>query len=1257
MVATVEQVSVEWNALDAQMCDAITIQHPDMYPDMIPMDDRNGHSYAPIPTSSLFDLRASDIKRGILPETLNKGAKAMTVMIAGDYHAGKHMETSVELATERDADKVQKDQNQAQADPKDKGKGKAPASAPADVSQKMHVDQPTIPSNEVVKAYFHLDTQTPHIELLALDATTGRTISCRLFAHDINWDPEVAGRVGFRVEKYQPDPTVDRTAPKDEPENESKQLIEKMSQSFQQTCLIKVTIFLNSARIFRHHWEGSVGTFRHQWEGITDSDIAAVRADPDFTLLRDNFITALEKQPVIELYFTSKSGEGYTAKWEKKFGNYMRDLLTLAKYYGNFWFYRWQCQDAGLNANAILQPEFPNVDWIVPRWLVTDWNLTKTTTPDGTITYSEPRPYLWTPLEFPEYGYNDPNEAAFLLKMGVHEGRSRQKRDLSEVVQSDGSKWFKGRFRSLDKKNRSYAVEVFLGLDPQLMQDGLRMPSAGTRIHMEVDHINAEQPSKQNTIALDGVVVYDALQTTASFIVVVNVYGPPLDIADDDNAYHLFISYIMDELPHQRMMNGIAQLQLSGKFSGPDSRRTVLGCKVPAQGTNVLKTKTDEAACRLFEAAMAEVQPPSDERQTSGSLQTMNSDSGNVVIVGPPGTGKTATIMKIGHAHATLGRRVMYVAPLNANVHTLVDKFIQINTALPFARQYQEHEWVYFTGGYVGIEKAEKLRQDQLAGEDALNHANEKLFGYLQDAKERSHVPRYEQTLGYKLRHRIDAWASDECIDTEQADLHTQARSFLEAKEELPSLKDKDQRTQIKKRIRELEYNLSLAFLKGVKFCFCTLSTSGHQLILESGDWDLLIIDEAAHETRAGISVALGALAGRVKLIVWAGDHHQGEGVIVGAHSNVGYKLLSRNVFRSMAETDKKDSATPCEVTLLNICYRMDNRLIRWSSAWCYNNQIISHRRVGSTDMGLRNMLQAYWRQRFPDNFGRHWSDLGLDVTDIGVATEFMKGTTTKLNREEAKMIARTVLDMLTMAHPEVSPNQQLRRIEAKDIGIIANYSGQIMEIRRAIRERARELSVEQEDLATLSFATTAQAQGREFSIMFYSMVIATGEMRLPKESGLPIGFVSKINNLNVSITRCKIARYTVGALQLFAQANRDHHSVTRNRRNLGFFDFVNRLVESRSIVTLDESNRWFESGEKPVTRGGFAQRLLRPNSSDQKPAEKKGEPAEKPKRTRRGGLGGKRKKAKRAAAAAEAAEAEAEFSNRPPSPSGDAAA
>ena len=1159
--AVVEQVHVKHDALDERMRALILAQHPELYPDEIYVGvDKNDESWSPIPGQDLFGLRAKDGKSDVLPDPLSRGSHVRTIVIGDDMYAGEHMDTSFELAKERDKIKHEgggKDKQKAL--PQGQGKGKQTAA----VEPEEH---------ECVKAFFYTDSQTPNIELIASDESNGNTISCRIFAQDISWDDEDPSRTAFKAEKYQPDTTVNREKPSDEHEHGAKRLIEKMSQSFEKTCVIRVSITLR----------GEVE--QRRWEGISESDLAAIRANPNKSLVRDSLITLLDGNKHIELYFTCKSATGYIKRWEDKFTSYMRDLLTVAKYYGNFWFYNWQCREAGLESTAFREPELPNIDWVVPRWLVTEWTFTKTTTSARFVELSNPRPYLWAPLDFPESGYQDPNEAAFLLKMGVQEERKRQQRDLKERVQSNGTKWFRGRFRSLDKKKRTYAVEVFLGLEAEMAKSNLTMPRPGTRIHLEVDRINAAKPQKQNTAKLDGVVVYDALESEASFICVVNVSGQGLHMADNETEYHTFISYIVDDIPHQRMMDGIALLQCSvDKELGPDFRRTIFDYRVPAKNTDILKRETEKKDIDKFKAAVKEISPLSNENQMRGAVQTCVSPSGNVVLVGPPGTGKTDTIQKIGHAQATLGRRVMFTAPMNSNVHTLVDEFIKNNAALPAAKRYKDHEWVYFTGGYTKMSKADVLRNEQLAGDEALVKANEKMFGYLHDAQRRAHIPRYEQTLGYKLRQRIDVWASDPSFDQEPHDrLHTRAKSYLETQLNLPYLSDKEEKSRAKSHLRALEYNFSLLFLEKVKFCFCTLSTSGHKLLSESGTWDVLIIDEAARDTRAGIAVALGSLRGRVKLVVWAGDHNQGEGVVVGADSNVGFNLLSRNVFASLATVTKKGKATPCEVTLLDVCYRMEQRLIRWSSKWCYDGKVTSSPGAGSSDMALRKMLKLYWSQRLSDDYKGQYKQIGLDVTDIGIKDEFMTGTTTRLNRGEAKMIARTVVDMLIMDRPKDDKNG-LRRIRGEDICIIANYTGQVLEIQRQMHRRANEVNVKKEDLDALWYRTTADVHGKERPITFYSTTIAPGVKRLAMKDHLPIGFVADKKNLNVSITRCKVARYTVGALQLFVQARKDGHPVSRHRRHLGFFDFVGNLHESGSIISFSDSKRWFTKREKPL--------------------------------------------------------------------------
>jgi hypothetical protein len=62
----------------------------------------------------------------------------------------------------------------------------------------------------------------------------------------------------------------------------------------------------------------------------------------------------------------------------------------------------------------------------------------------------------------------------------------------------------------------------------------------------------------------------------------------------------------------------------------------------------------------------------------------------------------------------------------------------------------------------------------------------------------------------------------------------------------------------------------------------------------------------------------------------------------------------------------------------------------------------------------------------------------------------------------EATQIAQTVVEMLLVDPPEVP---QVRRIRGEDICIIANFTGQILEIRRQVAQLAQTSGVKQDDI------------------------------------------------------------------------------------------------------------------------------------------------------------------------------------------------
>ncbi|KAF2832768.1 hypothetical protein CC86DRAFT_414307 [Ophiobolus disseminans] len=431
------------------------------------------------------------------------------------------------------------------------------------------------------------------------------------------------------------------------------------------------------------------------------------------------------------------------------------------------------------------------------------------------------------------------------------------------MMESDGTTWFKGRFRKLGKK--SYAVEVFLVLEAKLNNRAIQMPKPGNRIHLEIDLNNAARPSKKNVANMVGTVIYDALETSAPFICMVSVTDCDLHNLDNDMTYITFVGYIVDKTPHRSMLEGIAQLQAyTAKDFGPDSRRKIFDYRTSASNTHILRTSLAPGSLKRFQKMLRQPSFALNVSHTRAAKMTLVSASGNVSLLGSLGTGKAGIVAKGVCGHLALGHRVMCTAPMNTDVRTMVEQFLATQEKLSAVQRLISHQWAIFTGAIVkrrNLSKLSGLEHDDAA----LIKADNKIVRYLQNSRGRTHFPNIEETVAFKLMERVEEWSTDARFE-KQENLHSRTKLYKETKAKLPFM-DPAHRKQAKIHISAEEENFAHIFLKELKYLFCTVSTASPPLLQESGTWDVLIIDEAARETRACLAVALGSLVGRVKLI------------------------------------------------------------------------------------------------------------------------------------------------------------------------------------------------------------------------------------------------------------------------------------------------------------------------------------------------------------------------------------------------------
>ncbi|KAH4073554.1 hypothetical protein HBH92_006800 [Parastagonospora nodorum] len=1125
-----------------------------------------------VTTDDIFQLRGSDVNKRFLPNDLQRGKRLRTIVEFDDgtVTAGKHLELSLQAALEKE------DPGAAPQDGK-KGKGKAVAPAPKAAEEK-------IPSEEVVKAKFHLATQTPHIEITTIDPDTNNLLSTRIWAHDLQWAPSPYC-IGCVIVDADPEEDVTKM----EHFTADRMAVNRMA-GLTKTMVIKVHVVVWKPELI--------------WDGISDARLAAIRAKPDLTKVRDQLIVGLDKThentQQFKLFFSVPRTPGNLKKW-KEMGIYFRKLLMIAKQHGNFWFMRRQTELAGLGPDALEKPALPDTDFVTPRWLATKWTGIKVTEPNGSIWYKKVAIYHFEPLDFP-LSYGDADEAAFLLKLAVQEEKKTQRRNLSELVRSDGSgKQFRARFNTVGryKSTHQYSVEIYLGLERQMADGNVKIPTPGTRIILLVDKFNQLPPVPRDSIKVNGIVVSDAVDTDASFVCVVDS-GMKLAAADTGADYPVLIDYIIDDLPYNRQIAAIGDLQtpLGDDHIGPDGLRTIVNCRRKAAKTGYLKQNTSPENLEMFKAALHAYKDPPTAVQLAAALDTTQSDDGNTVIVGPPGTGKTEVVQRISRAHAILGRRVLMTAPTNAATQNLMKVCIEHNNNIPESERLRDWEIVYLTGGQSTPGGALKLMRRQLEGEKEFNDKTNVYQAHLRDAKLRDKSPLYHLTFGYKLLQRIETWASDKVYDTEDQKLFSLANNYKDTQEIVRTInEDSEGLGRAKKHLNAVEATLSAVFFKQVKFCFCTLSTSAHPLVVESGFWDELIIDEAARETRAGIATVLGSLQGRIGHVTWSGDFMQGEGTIVGRNSNIGYQLLARNVFEEIAEVDTKqaEESISMDVFTLDECFRMHGKLSAWSSKWCYAGRVRSHPFAGTRFPELRTTLKAYMTARTRENFNGQYDEIAIAVD---AKSELQEGSTTSYNVREAEEVAWLVKDMLMFDPTKGDAKTTGRRIVPKDFIIITNYIGQVSAIRKALRAKvAGQESVKPEDVdaVTIVVNTTSSAQGLEENIAIYSTVVGTGTTRLGNEDSLGLAFVASRKNYNVSITRQRVARFIVGSFNLFAQALEDKHPLIH--KHSPFFDHIKTLVVTDSILTPEECKVWREQRAKPANELAFRLKLVKTSS------------------------------------------------------------
>lgn len=293
--------------------------------------------------------------------------------------------------------------------------------------------------------------------------------------------------------------------------------------------------------------------------------------------------------------------------------------------------------------------------------------------------------------------------------------------------------------------------------------------------------------------------------------------------------------------------------------------------------------------------------------------------------------------------------------------------------------------------------------------------------------------------------------------------------------------------SRLRDRADEIEIRIRQQLFDATRVFACTLAGSANPLLMGM-HFHTLFIDEAAQALEAACWIAIR----KCDRFVLAGDHCQLPPTIKSPQA------LRDGLGRTLMETIV--DAHPERVRLLRVQYRMNERLMRFSSDLFYNGKL-----EAAPEVRNRSLLDVV-------DSPLEWIDTGdSEAEDTEVTEVFTAHSHSRQNPAEARL----TLETLRRYVQRIGIARLLE--ERVDFGIISPYRGQVSLLRHllkrdeALRPLRRQITV----------STVDAFQGQERDVIVLSLVRAN-------DAG-QIGFLRDLRRTNVAITRARYKLIVLG--------------------------------------------------------------------------------------------------------------------------------
>ncbi len=418
------------------------------------------------------------------------------------------------------------------------------------------------------------------------------------------------------------------------------------------------------------------------------------------------------------------------------------------------------------------------------------------------------------------------------------------------------------------------------------------------------------------------------------------------------------------------------------------------------------------------------------------------------IIHGPPGTGKTTTLVHAILETIRRERHVLVCAPSNTAVDLLTEKLAQRSVNV--------------------IRIGNPSRVSDLLQQHTL------------DARVMAH-PSYSRMRAMR----------------QTADLHRQTvrehfsdrprRSTFDEREHLRLLKEEAR--MLFQAADNLERFITEEVLESVQVITCTLvgASSRH---LRHLTFETVFIDEAAQALEPGCWIPIT----KSQRVILVGDHHQ-------LPPTVKSEKAARDGLREtlFEKCIKRQPATAC---MLNVQYRMHEKIMAFSSEQFYNGQLEPHSSVRFADLHAYDLC---FTPDLPIEF--------IDTAGLGFSEITIPESRSTANPEEANLLLKRLAQLLKPYDPTAHEQNPLT------IGVIAPYRAQINYLKDSLEQNIvlNNLLLQR----MLSVGTVDSFQGQERDIIAISLTRSN--------SNGDIGFLSDIRRMNVGMTRAKRKLLLVG--------------------------------------------------------------------------------------------------------------------------------